>query len=745
MHFLKKIINQPLYILIFFLLFSLKSNAQDLLENLEKEYNTTKLNDPKRFEIAAKYSQALYYNNKTKLAEKILNENIELSKKNVDGKNTAFLYCVLAINYKIQNNITESKKNFELAKKYGQRTNDSETLGYVSYSEGWLFSRNDQGVKAVESFLNAIKYYEKSAPSTNLNTRKSTVYKELATIYSAWNEYELQEKYSKKSLEHALLQKNPNIVFASHMSMGYMYEQQFLNNRNNFAIRDLAEKHYLEAINFYYKNPEIDVSNLSFAANNLANLYMQSFPENYSEKALEYAHLANKTALEIGELNHIASSYGLLSDIALNKKDYNGAKNHLLNALVSLQKSVFKDHNIELSIYESLADIEETQGNYKEALRYQKAYIKEFRYIFDEEKLEISKRLESQFEKELQKQQYEKLQLLADKKEQQISLMHSLGIQQEQEFNNLKLQEENQSKKLKLSELESQKRHQELKLSRLETQAKNKDLVNFQERLSYKEQINTYYVLLIIFFGLLIILILYSYKQRTKGMKQKESLYNLALEQEKQNSKISTLTALLEGQEKERGRLARDLHDGLGGLLSGTKLQLTLLNNRTEDSVKTDIQKSIYQIDGAVDELRRVAHNLMPDLLLKYGLEVALQEFATRMNNDKLEIDVQFLSFTNTLSQEEQLLVYRIIQELVNNAIKHANPSQIIIQVVEEDDLYLVTVEDDGDGFDLNDQKLSNSAGFHNIQSRVHFLKGTLNIQSQKKLGTSIDFQFPKK
>ncbi|MEG0188562.1 MAG: histidine kinase, partial [Algoriella sp.] len=167
-------------------------------------------------------------------------------------------------------------------------------------------------------------------------------------------------------------------------------------------------------------------------------------------------------------------------------------------------------------------------------------------------------------------------------------------------------------------------------------------------------------------------------------MKQREDLYNLELEKERQNSKISTLTALLDGQELERARLARDLHDGLGGLLSGTKIQLTHLNDKINEQVKPDLDKSIHQLDGAVDELRRVAHNLMPDLLIKYGLEEALKEYAIRMSNDQLDVDVQFLSYTNSLNKETQLFVYRIIQELVNNAIKHANASQIIIQFVED-------------------------------------------------------------
>nr|WP_286435455.1 ATP-binding protein [Myroides odoratimimus] len=191
--------------------------------------------------------------------------------------------------------------------------------------------------------------------------------------------------------------------------------------------------------------------------------------------------------------------------------------------------------------------------------------------------------------------------------------------------------------------------------------------------------------------------------------------------------------------------MARDLHDGLGGLLSGTKLHLTQLNDKVEGQAKQGLDKSINQIDAAVTELRKVAHNLMPDLLVNYGLKEALDEFGIRMSNDTLDIHIEFLSYTNSLSQDQQLLVYRIIQELVNNAIKHAAASQIIIQLVEEEHEIIVTVEDDGRGFDINKLDLKKSAGFHNIQSRIQFMKGTLAVHSEENIGTSVEFKFPKK
>jgi signal transduction histidine kinase len=124
-----------------------------------------------------------------------------------------------------------------------------------------------------------------------------------------------------------------------------------------------------------------------------------------------------------------------------------------------------------------------------------------------------------------------------------------------------------------------------------------------------------------------------------------------------------------------------------------------------------------------VEELRRVAHNLMPDLLMKYGLEVAIQEFAPEYPIMDWT-SIPNLSIYKFHITGKQLILYRIIQELVNNAIKHASPSEIIIQISEEEKVLNLTVEDNGKGFDRTDLDMRKTAGFHNIELRVQFLKG---------------------
>ncbi|MEF9478392.1 histidine kinase [Chryseobacterium sp. 1B4] len=715
-------------------------HAQDVLSKLEKEYSHAS-NIPEQLNLAPKYASALFFHDLKPKSYQVLETNISIARKQPDGKYATILYAVQAMNYRLDNKTAESLKSLDMARVYSLKTGSTETKGYYYYAKGWILERNNKTTDAVAAYLKAIDYFENSPTTSTLYARFGNAAKELSAIYANLNEYQLEEKYSKQFLLLASKQNDPNLIFDAYMRMGYVYEQKYTQYPSNTEFRNKTEQYYLQAITTFNKNKNMMLSrsSLSYAAINLANLYT-GFD---SKKAMQYAQLANSVSLETGDAIHIASSFGILAELAIQDKNYDLAKSYFLKASMEIGKSPVRDQRIELAVLESLSRISEEQGNYKEALTYYKSYVDQYKSVYDQEKLDITKRLESQFDKERQEQKYIKLQLESDKKAQEIKLINIVRAQREQVYNNLKLVEENQRERLKFSELESEKKEQQLRLAKLETRQKNNDINSYKKLLAFKEKINTYYVFFIIFFIVLIFLLLYAYKQRARAIKRREELHALAMEQEKQNSKISTLTALLEGQEQERGRLARDLHDGLGGLLSGTKHQLSYLNPLQSENLQEGISKSLEQIDGAVEELRRVAHNLMPDLLMKYGLEVAIEEFASRVSNNALDIHTEFISYSNSLSQEKQLIVYRIIQELVNNAIKHADTSEIIIQISEEQNQLNVTVEDNGKGFDLAALDVRKTAGFHNIELRVQFLKGMMNITSELNIGTSIEIQIP--
>ncbi|MET3037491.1 histidine kinase [Chryseobacterium sp. NRRL B-14859] len=209
----------------------------------------------------------------------------------------------------------------------------------------------------------------------------------------------------------------------------------------------------------------------------------------------------------------------------------------------------------------------------------------------------------------------------------------------------------------------------------------------------------------------------------------------------KQKEELSLTRAILDGEERERERIARDLHDGLGGMLAGVKINLsTWSSNNLHPEKDRDFYKILGQLDNSMSELRHVARNLMPESLLNFGLEIALNdlcEFYTRKN---LEIDFQAIDIDKKLPLNTQLNIYRIVQELLANAIKHAEATNILLQCSQSQDNFFITIEDNGKGFESHREQNPKSMGLRNLKNRVDYMKGIMEINSDNQ-GTTINIE----
>ncbi|MFM9907697.1 MAG: histidine kinase [Chitinophagaceae bacterium] len=265
-----------------------------------------------------------------------------------------------------------------------------------------------------------------------------------------------------------------------------------------------------------------------------------------------------------------------------------------------------------------------------------------------------------------------------------------------------------------------------------ETERKEQQLV--VQRVSIRQK-NILNGILIGATGALLIISLLSY--RTFHQKRKLQEHKIAeLEKEKL---LSATQSLLKGQEDERSRLARDLHDGLGGLLSGVKLQLGAMKGNlilSEEHGRT-FNNALSKLDESISEMRRVAHNMMPEALMKLGLQQALQDYCDGLSEaQSFKINGEFYGLEKRMESSIEIVVYRIVQELLNNAVKHSDASTILAQVIRNDKNLSITIEDNGRGF--NKETVRQGAGLKNIQSRVGYLKGQMDIKSEPGKGTSI-------
>lgn len=232
------------------------------------------------------------------------------------------------------------------------------------------------------------------------------------------------------------------------------------------------------------------------------------------------------------------------------------------------------------------------------------------------------------------------------------------------------------------------------------------------------------------------------FKKSRQVLKQQKDIHERKISELEKNKQLLAIDAMLKGQEEERSRIAKELHDGLGGLLSG--IRLSLVNMREALSLTPEgyekFNRPLSMLDNTINDLRKLAHNLMPEALVKYGLHDALKDFCNSIQSTTgIQITYQQFGQQRQLNNTATVFIYRIVQELVNNVMKHAAATEIMIQLAQNNNATIITVEDNGKGFD---KKMvldhSTGAGMKNIQYRVQYLNGSFDIATSPGHGTSV-------
>lgn len=243
---------------------------------------------------------------------------------------------------------------------------------------------------------------------------------------------------------------------------------------------------------------------------------------------------------------------------------------------------------------------------------------------------------------------------------------------------------------------------------------------------------------------ILLIVILYllrrNYRNKQKIAKQQSALLEEKVKTIEKEQQVVSLQSMINGQETERTRIAKDLHDGLGGIFSTVKMHYSTLQQDTPVIKENPLyRKTLDLINNASDELRKVAHNMMPEVLMKVGLVEALQDFCNNISSGRLlKITLQTYGMEKRLSSSTEIMLYRIIQELINNIIKHADATEALIQINKEGNRLSLVIEDNGKGFDTREAEEKRSMGMATVKSRVDYLNGRLTIDSRKDIGTTV-------
>jgi len=239
---------------------------------------------------------------------------------------------------------------------------------------------------------------------------------------------------------------------------------------------------------------------------------------------------------------------------------------------------------------------------------------------------------------------------------------------------------------------------------------------------------------------LLTSLLLVSWYRRNK-LRQETAMKTELMQQQEM-----AIRAVMEAEENERQRIAKDLHDGVGQMMSAAKMNLSAFESElafTTEEQRKSFEKVINLVDESCREVRTVSHVMMPNALLKNNLGDAIREFTGKLNQKNLRVEVYTEGLEHRLDSNIETMLYRVVQECVNNTIKHSGASTLDISLIRDKDGISGTIEDNGKGFDSSDPEKLKGIGIKNISSRIEYLKGTVDFDSAPGRGTVVAVHIP--
>jgi two-component system NarL family sensor kinase len=522
--------------------------------------------------------------------------------------------------------------------------------------------------------------------------------KELGLTYYLNGNYQLALQYFSKAVKQ--FESRNNKTGAANL---YLDLSIFLRNHRDYEV---AARYLQNAIDLY--NSGRDLNGVANAYNNLGAVYeAKEKPDSaliWFNKARELYESTNNNLGVSYSLNYIAGYY-------MNRREYDKAL-EALNRSLNLRLPL-NDNNALCQSYTALGECYEGKGDYSLSL-----------YYF---KLSIDLAKASGL-----------LDILQYNYEQVANIYQQTGSYKEALeyytfFQSLKDSIYNNSRSRQIEELrskfENDKREQKLALAKNENALKDLEL----------RRKNIYLNLGV---GLIIITILLSLLLYNRYKWKKEAELSAARMQHQE----LTAKAVIDTEERERRRIASDLHDGIGQMLSAAKMNMSAINNELHFTGREQqhfFDRTQDIIDECCREVRTISHQMMPNVLLKNGLVSAVREFVNKIDSSRLKVNLHTHGVSERLDDTVETVLYRVIQECVNNVIKHSKADQLDIQIIRDNQEISVTVEDNGQGFDLKDVDTEEGIGLRNIRTRVEYLKGQVHFDSSPGRGTLVHVEIP--
>ncbi|WP_158841153.1 tetratricopeptide repeat-containing sensor histidine kinase [Polaribacter sp. L3A8] len=555
----------------------------------------------------------------------------------------------------------------------------------------------------------------------------------LSSDYLKAKEYFDNKKYT-NSLKLALkiVDNKSNLYSKDNILINYLIANIFFSTKNNHN----AIKYYKKTISYIEKYPRTDKnydnlkSEYDFNENNilaesllsLGSSYYRLNNVNNSETHKDSALYYYREVDRIGVLNDNvykvkSRAYTNISAIYMNDSIYDKAKYFAYKA-IDIHKKLNNKVN-EAAALGNLSSIYLSQGNLDEA---KKIYF---------EALDLIRNLKTTKAVKVKEDLYYNLAYnlykLKDYKAynfQELSYKIKDSLR-DNEFRGM------------ISEI-TEKYNFDVKKNLLLKEAENQQLKN--QRTFWLFGIGSFIVIVTLLYGLNY----YKLRQKNLGLQltQTQLVQNQNLEKIKSESQVRILNATIDGKESERKQIAETLHDSVSALLSSANLHLQASRGLFKEETPVEINKTQKIIMEASQTIRDLSHTLVSSVLLKFGLKYAIKDMADKYSNSQIKIDTRIGKVVR-YEQNFEIKVYNIIQEFINNILKHSKAEKAMIKLDESGGLLYLRISDDGIGFDKNKIINKDGLGLNQIDARIQMMEGEFHIDSSKKNGTVIKVVLP--
>ena len=577
--------------------------------------------------------------------------------------------------------------------------------------------------------------YGKKAIAVTENVKDSTllsqIYSDLGAVHFRNNDFKNSEKNYLKSYQIRKQQNNVAGIAKLNNNLASVYQSTYQYKK--------AMKMYLEALHFF--ESKADHKNIYTTKANIGLLFVDLKDNNNAIKYLTEAIAFFEKQTQTVEFdNKLCENYLNLGKAFQLKKDYANAEIYynksaaICNKVGNKQGYAFSNRNLG-----NLNTLLKKDSAAAQNLEISKVTRKEFHSKIDSESndIDIAQNLIVQEKFEEAKKILLNILPVFEKENSKENLLSTYKLL----TNIYHHSNQTDSSDLffeKYISLDNDLVNTNVFKDTAEMEKKYQSLNKDNEILSQKSKIFKKNVMVFSLLGLILMGLIYykSYQNKQKIQLQKEILHQQDL----------ATKAVMNAEDNERKRMATHLHDGIGQLLTAANMNMSVLDDYKEDehNFANVLHKTQDILMEAMADVRTLSHQIMPNMLIKNSLSDALRDLISKTNSPKLQIDLKMEGLKNDLNQNIQVVMYRVIQECINNTIKHAKANRVEISLIQSNTMIEAIFKDDGVGFNpLKISSKNDGLGLDNIKSRIDMLNVDLKIKSAEGQGTSIVMKIP--